>query len=74
MPLPLLAMGIGAGLGAFSSLLGPKKRTATQQYALDPNSQRYLDQYRQAAQQRYQQAGVPNQYLQQYGTQAGQLA
>ena len=67
MPLPFAAALIGGGLlGAASSLFGPKERTTTQQFGLDPATQAFLQQQRQLALQQAQRG--PNQFL----TQAGQ--
>ncbi len=62
---------IGAGVGAASSLLGPNERQTTQQSQIDPQTQAFLDQFRQQALQQAQ--GGPNQFLQQAGQGFGGL-
>lgn len=62
---------VGAGIGAASSLLGPKERQTTQTSQIDPQTQAFLDQFRQQALQQAQ--GGPNQFLQQAGQGFGGL-
>lgn len=61
----------GAGIGLASSLLGPKERQTTQTSQVDPQTQAFMDQFRQLALSQAQ--GGPNQFLQQAGQGFGGL-